>query len=1004
MARSISFDILANNRAASAAITEVAREVTRLDEMIDRAGGSIEVDADVARARQQLREIDSQIGRLNDRELRVDADVTAAQRQLQVLEAEARRATGDRRLTVQADIAAAQARLRQLEDERISVRLDTAAAMARIAALRAELDRAMRDRDTDVDVDVSTALGRLAQLGAQLRDVQQPVTLSVGFASVMEALAWVQRLGGGLAALGALAVVSGGVAKASFVGIGDALKATGEQATAAGGAVSASASSIRSATRAVEQAQRDLRDAYDGVAAAEREVEQSKRDVVAAERGVDRATRDVIQAIKDLNAADQDIIRAEADLERARRSAMRTLEDYQTRTRGMALSQKDASLAVREAQQRLNEVMSDADATQLERERASLSVEQARQREADLTIEATRLAEDKADVDKKGVEQSDQVVAAQDRLASAHDRQQSAAQGVADAQVALIDAQQRVGDAQQKVADAMKGVEKAHEQVALATQRLSDSQIALKEAMAPSGGATAVDEVAEAMAKLTPEGRAFVLFLRELLDGPLKELQDTAQSNFLPGLQDGIASFMEGIDGAGARIESVATSFGDFFRDIGPSAGRAADAFLRLADLAAETTFEGLAGAVNRALDSFTAWANSQSAADIKQDILDVGNTITGLWDKAVLAFRGIELAWQLITFPAEAFLGPVRAMNDLYEAVRRFADRIPGLKGALPELSDATKTYGSDVDSARTKTDGATTSMQRLDEAARNITQTFLASENANIRYEAAVDRLEASLKRNGQTMATGTEKGRENRQALLDLIAASNDTVSSMERQGSSITEVRAQYDQQRAKLIEVATQLTGSRQKAQEYIDKLLQIPASRTTTITANTSAAMSNLNSVQRAIATINDKTVTITVNQSGFSTFVDGKTTKGMSGGGRVPGSPSEVDTEHYMLAPGEFVVRSSQAKRWGPLLEAINAGRDPSTASGTDLGGAVPAIPTARASSEVGGAPSFVINVQVSNAVVGNNDDIARAVSTAVREGITRGYLPASVLSGSGV
>lgn len=1000
MARSISFDVAALDK-ASKTLESVGREVADLSRRIDGAGGTIEIDADTAKAREQLAQIDAQLGRLNAKSLKVDADVAAAKRDLQVLEAEAKKATGDRKLKVDGDITAVQAKLRALEASKVAIDLETGAAQAKVALLKRSIDGLDGKAKVGIDVDAAGAFGKLAQLGNNLRAVQTPVAISVGYASVMEALAWVQRLGGGLASLGAVAVVSGGVAAASFQGIGDALKATGEEATKTGGSVAASASSIRSATRGVEQAQRDLRDAYAGVAQAEREVELSKRDVVAAERGVERATRDIISAQKDLASADQDIIRAEGDLERARRSAIRTLQDYETRTRGMALSQKDASLAVREAQARLNEVMADDKATGLERERAALSLEQARQREADLTIEATRLVEDKTEVDKKGVDQSDQVASAQDRLASAHERQQDAAQGVADAQVALLDAQQKVGDAQQGVADALQGVKDAHEKVELATQRVADAQLALAEAMKPSGGSTQVDKVAESMKNLTPEGKAFVLFLRELIDGPLKELQDTAQSNFLPGLQDGIQGFMDNIGGAEASIKAVATSFGDFFRDIGPSAGQAADAFLRLANLGAETTFEGLAGSVTQLLDRFTAWANSQSAADIQADIRQIGDDLQSLWDKGMLAFRGLELGWTLLKAASSGgreifnlltgdLEAPVRAMGELYEAIRKFADRIPGLKGDLPPLGDATRSYGVEAEGAKYKTDGATTAVQRLDDAARNLTQEFLSSEQGAIRYEGAVDRLEESIKRNGRTMDVHTQAGRDNRQALLDLISSSNDTISSMQGQGRSVDDVKAKYQEQRQKLIDVATQLTGNRTTAQQYIDKLLQVPSERNTTLRVDNFDAINKTQDLINRIAMVNGKTVTIQVNANAANVREDRIS---LSHGGLIPGAPSDVDTVPLLAAQGEFVVRSSAASKYGPLLEAINRGGSPTeiAAAAGGLGG----IPVQSAIGGGGGGGNVIL--QFSNALVGQEDVVTRAVVEALARAKGRGLLPQS-------
>ena len=944
--RSVSFDVLAIDK-ASRALESVAREVTQLDERIDRAGGSIEVDAETAKASEKLRAIDSQLARLNAKALKVDADTGQAERQLQVLRAELERTTdADKQVQLTADISQVQAQLRRLAAEKVAIDVETAGAQAKIAAVKASLDGLGNRRATQVDVDAAGALGALARLGTQLRAAQTPVTIAVGFASVMNALAWVQRLAAGLTALGAVGVASGGVAAAAFSGIGDALDAMGEKAETGGAKATTSASAIRSATRQVEQAQRDLRD----------------------------ANANVTRSEEDLQAAQEDARRAVESLDDARRAAIRTLEDYEMRTKGMALSQESADLSIAEARQRLAEVERDGKASALERARAELNVREAIQRRNELEVEGKRLAEDKADADARGVEGSAQVVSAQDRIAEANKR-------VQDAQAALT---------------------KSHEQVSLAVQRLSDSQLALREAMTPQGGGggTVIDQYAEAMAKLTPEGRKFVEFLKSLIDGPLKELQDTSQSKFLPGLQDGIKSFMGELDGANANVAKIATSMGDFFRDIGPSAGRAADAFLRLAGLGAETTFEGLADTVSGALDSFTEWANSQSATEIEADIREVGDAIVELKDMAVLTFRTIVAAWD--TLKAATSLGgniwsnPVEGLGDLYDAVRNVAEIIPGMSGRLPEASQLLKDLGGagsvavpQIDHVGTSADGVTSSLQRMQDAARNVAAEFANSEQANINYAAALDRTRDAAQRNGETISLNTDKGRDNRQALIDLADAANRVVEEMQNAGAPIDDVRSKFSSQRDELINVARQMGLTKTQAQQYIDKLLQIPASKTTTITANTASALANIRAVSQSISQLQDKTVNIrTVYSTGTVTNV-----KALSAGGRVPGTPSSVDSVPTILAQGEFVVRSSQASKYLPLLERINAG----TTTPERLLASVPAQ-----GGSGGGGLTIVVPVTITNAVIGNNDEIARVVSVAAKEGIERGYLNRNVLAGA--
>ena len=129
MAGAITFDLVAMDK-ATAALAQVGREVSALGEQINRAGGDIPIDADTARAREKVADLNATLGRLNARAFKIDADISGAQRDIAVLEAELKRATGDRKVKVEADLDTARARLRALEAQKVSIDLDTSKASA----------------------------------------------------------------------------------------------------------------------------------------------------------------------------------------------------------------------------------------------------------------------------------------------------------------------------------------------------------------------------------------------------------------------------------------------------------------------------------------------------------------------------------------------------------------------------------------------------------------------------------------------------------------------------------------------------------------------------------------------------------------------------------------------------------------------------------------------------------------------------------------------------------
>ncbi|HEU4752294.1 MAG TPA: hypothetical protein VFU47_04225 [Armatimonadota bacterium] len=107
-----------------------------------------------------------------------------------------------------------------------------------------------------------------------------------------------------------------------------------------------------------------------------------------------------------------------------------------------------------------------------------------------------------------------------------------------------------------------------------------------------------------------------------------------------------------------------------------------------------------------------------------------------------------------------------------------------------------------------------------------------------------------------------------------------------------------------------------------KVQGLIDKINNIPRSRSTTITANTAPAMGALGAL---LSRINSSTASVKVGvMGGYS--VPGM---GRADGGPVygPGGPRD-DRVPIMASNGEYVVNAAATARHRPILEAINAGR----------------------------------------------------------------------------
>jgi hypothetical protein len=159
------------------------------------------------------------------------------------------------------------------------------------------------------------------------------------------------------------------------------------------------------------------------------------------------------------------------------------------------------------------------------------------------------------------------------------------------------------------------------------------------------------------------------------------------------------------------------------------------------------------------------------------------------------------------------------------------------------------------------------------------------------------------------------------------------------------NSTGQAKAQMEAMRQQIIDNAVAHGVDRDAVTQYIDKILQIPASvPPTKIEADTAQAEAALARVQADIAAIHDKTVTITTVNTGAGEnapgtgggigLVHAQATGGWAGhgvayfasGGSASRYARGTDTIPTMLSPGEFTVRAAAASRVGaPALEYIN-------------------------------------------------------------------------------
>lgn len=461
--------------------------------------------------------------------------------------------------------------------------------------------------------------------------------LAPGIAGLAVSLASLAGLAGvaagALAGLGAVAATVG----VGMSGIGNAFKASSAAAKGAGGAAAASAKAQKAAARAIEDAKRSLADAEENL----------RRTQEDAARAVAQALRAVMDAQRDLADAQRDALRAQESLNRARQQAVRDLEDMQFALRGGSLDERQAILDVKEAQEELNKVLADPTANADDIEQARINYEQ-----MVLALDEARKANERLKVDSEaaaaaGVEGSDAVVNAQDGV-------RSATQSVADAQQALADAQENVKQVQ---IDSARQVSDAVQSVIDAQRNLAEAYADAADAGAAGGGAA--DQFAEAMAKLSPNARAFVqevLNLKgawdevrrsvqdKLFEGLADEVQPLAQKWF-PLLQDGMGKVATSLNGivketiaylhTAEAQQNVQNIFNNTGAALGNLRGIVRDllaAFLDIASVGSDFLPSMATDAANAAA-RFREFINAaKESGELRQWMQDAMDTASQLW------------------------------------------------------------------------------------------------------------------------------------------------------------------------------------------------------------------------------------------------------------------------------------------------------------------------------------------------------------------------------------
>lgn len=396
---------------------------------------------------------------------------------------------------------------------------------------------------------------------------------------------------------------------------------------------------------------------------------------------------------------------------------------------------------------------------------------------------------------------------------------------------------------------------------------------------------------------------------------------------------------LEAIFGRSAGyLEPLTRGLMGLAREAAPGLRKAVDAAAPVIDMIGRKLPE-LGGAIGYLFEMVADNAGSAARAiGLTFDVIEVG--IKGLakgLDWAGKAFMAVDLI-------AASFRGP----KEMAMRADEYARAQNEAKEGTNEWADALKDLG-------VKAAGAAPQVESLTDELKRLSDSNVSAERAAIAFEEAIDEAAAAAKTGAKGINDNTKAGRENRTALLDLRDAAVANAEAIFKTTGSHDLATQATERGRKAFLTAADAMGVEKGEAKRLADQLFGIPKKVETK--ADFKPDNKGVSDWKRTLSGI-PRSVFIRaefdlINNSDVALALRlGRLAKG---GPVVGNGPKGVDSQPYLLAPGEHVLSAEEVDRAGGH-HAIEAWR-------RGLMGAASPQSAAVSSSGRGGAASFVIN-----------------------------------------
>lgn len=264
----------------------------------------------------------------------------------------------------------------------------------------------------------------------------------------------------------------------------------------------------------------------------------------------------------------------------------------------------------------------------------------------------------------------------------------------------------------------------------------------------------------------------------------------------------------------------------------------------------------------------------------------------------------------------------------ELLKAMPQYAASLDDAAAASDLAGAAAERQATRVDMLSMSLSDAISKAGGFEQAFDSLNGTLLASLDAEIAAEQAIDDLTDSLAQNGNQWDLNSESGRANTRALAEGIEKARDAAQKKLEEGASVEQVSATYQGYLARLRETAGGNVELRAEIDRLIAKYGQVPGNIHTTVTVDTAAARAALKSLEGTINALRAQGASTSQWASAFQTTM-GAVYGRRSMGGPILGPGTETsDSIPMLLSRGEHVWTAAEVRAAGghAAVEALRA------------------------------------------------------------------------------